>query len=127
MYKKHLKDLLELTRALHQNASVVDSKMENNEEGQLEQLQELFEKRKDSIDALSGFIGTNGFRWTSDDMHLIRELKEMEEPLQILIKELYQAFGDQLKRINQTKQMSKKYIGAYQNMGTGGSFIDQRK
>lgn len=127
MYKKYLKDFLELTRALHQNASAIDTKMENNKEGQLEQLEELFEKRKNSIEALSNFIGAEKFNWTDEDKHMIYEIKKLEESLQILVKELYEAFGNQMKRISQTKQLSKKYIGAYQNMGTGGSFIDQRK
>lgn len=127
MYKIHLAELLKLTKELLQKAGRIDSKMENNEDGQLEQLQVLFDKRKNSIEALAVFIEPEEFRWTAEDREQIQELKILEESLQMLITDLYQTFGDQLKRINQTKQMSKKYIGAYQNMGASGSFIDKRK
>ena len=127
MYKIHLAELLKLTKELLQKAGRIDSKMENNEDGQLEQLQVLFDKRKNSIEALAIFIEPEEFRWTAEDREQIQELKILEESLQMLITDLYQTFGDQLKRINQTKQMSKKYIGAYQNMSAGGSFIDKRK
>jgi flagellar protein FliT len=127
MYKKKLMELLELTKELHLQANAVDSKMENNGDGQLETLQELFEKRQVIIGNLAELIGTEGFRWTSEDRALIVELKMLEESLQPLINDLHQAFGTQLNRISQTKHMSKKYISAYQNSSVGGSFIDKRK
>lgn len=127
MYERHLTDLLEQTKELHQKAAAVDTKMENNEDGQLEELQALFEQRQETIGLLSGFIGTDGFHWTKSDREKISDLKQLEEVLQPLINGLHKAFGEQLNRINQTKQMSKKYMGAYQNAGAGGSFIDKRK
>lgn len=127
MYGQYLIDLLQQTKELHGKASAIDVKMENNEDGQLEELQEMFEKRQETIARLSAFTGSDGFNWTASDREKISELKELEETLQPMVKGLYRAFGEQLNRINQTKQMSKKYIGAYQNMGAGGSFIDKRK
>lgn len=127
MCGQYLTDLLQQTKELHGKASAIDVKMENNEDGQLEELQEMFEKRQETIACLSAFTGSDGFNWTASDREKISELKELEETLQPMVKGLYRAFGEQLNRINQTKQMSKKYIGAYQNMGAGGSFIDKRK
>lgn len=127
MYGQYLIDLLQQTKELHGKASAIDVKMENNEDGQLEELQAMFEKRQETIARLSAFTGIDGFNWTASDREKISELKELEETLQPMVKGLYRAFGEQLNRINQTKQMSKKYIGAYQNMGAGGSFIDKRK
>ncbi|MGO1057776.1 flagellar protein FliT [Planococcus sp. FY231025] len=127
MYGQYLIDLLGQTKELHAKASAIDAKMENNEDGQLEELQALFEKRQETIAGLSASTESDGFHWTAVDREKISELKELEETLQPMVKGLYRAFGEQLNRINQTKQMSKKYIGAYQNMGAGGSFIDKRK
>ena len=127
MYKKNLMELLELTKELQRQAVTVNSKMENNGDGQLEALQELFEKRQVIIGNLDELIGTEGFRWTLEDRGLIAEMKILEESLQPMINGLHQAFGKQMNRISQTKHMSKKYIGAYQNSGAGGSFIDKRK
>jgi flagellar protein FliT len=127
MYKKNLIELLELTKELHRQAANIDSKMENNGDGQLEALQEQFDKRQAIISNLAQFIETEGFRWTGEDRGVIAEMKLIEESLQPLINSLHQAFGKQMNRIIQTKHMSKKYIGAYQNSGAGGSFIDKRK
>jgi flagellar protein FliT len=127
MYKKKLMELLELTKELHSQAVMIDSKMENNGDGQLEALQEQFDKRQAVIKNLEQFIEIEGFRWVDEDRGMIAELKLLEESLQPIINGLHQNFGKQMNRISQTKQMSKKYIGAYQNSGAGGSFIDQRK
>jgi hypothetical protein len=127
MYKKNLMELLELTKELQRQATKVDSKMENNGDGQLEALQELFDKRQAIIGNLAECIRTEGFRWTVEDRGVIAELKMLEESLHPIITGLHLAFGTQMNRISQTKHMSKKYIGAYQNSGAGGSFIDKRK
>ena len=120
-------ELLELTKELHRQATKVDSKMENNGDGQLEALQEQFDKRELIIANLAECIGTEGFQWSAEDRVVITELKLLEESLHPLINSLHHAFGKQMNRISQTKHMSKKYIGAYQNSGAGGSFIDKRK
>lgn len=127
MYRQHLSTLLEQTKELHVKAAAIDAKMENNDDGQLEELQKLFEKRQETIVQLSAFTENVGFSWTASDRVKISELKTLEESLRPMVKNLYRTFGEQLNRISQTKQMSKRYSGAYQNMGAGGSFIDKRK
>ena len=127
MYKKNLIELLELTKELHRQAATIDSKMENNGDGQLEALQEQFDKRQAIIRNLAQFIETEGFRWTDEDRIVIAEMKLLEESFQPIITDLHKDFGKQMSRISQTKNMSKKYVGAYQNSGAGGSFIDKRK
>jgi hypothetical protein len=127
MYKKNLNELLELTKELHRQAATIDTNMENNGDGQLEALQEQFDKRQAIIRNLAQFIETEGFRWTDEDRGVIAVLKLLEESLQPIIADLHKNFGKQMNRISQTKHMSKKYIGAYQNSGAGGSFIDKRK
>ena len=127
MYEPYLTDLLQQTKGLREKAAAIDTNMENNEEGQLEELQVLLEERERTIAQLSVFTGRDGFHWTASDRETIWELKGLQEELQPIVASLYKAFGEQLNRISQTKQMSQKYAGAYQNMGAGGSFIDKRK
>lgn len=127
MQEVFLTQLLEQTKELLERASKIDFKMEKNENDQLEAMQELFEERQVSINQLSAMINLKEFSWTLEDREKIAELKAMEQSLQPLITSLHESFGDQLKRVSESKKMSMKYAGAYQNMGTGGSFIDKRK
>lgn len=127
MYEKYLSQLLDQTKELIMRAKMIDCKMENNEGGQLEAVQVLFENRQLTLDQLAGSINEEGFNWAPADREKIAELKALELDLKPLVTGLYEAFSNQLKRIGQSKKTSMKYIGAYQNMGAGGSFIDKRK
>lgn len=129
MSEKHtaLPEFLQLTNEIYRQAKTVHLKMEDNEDGQLEVLQELFNKRQLAIEKFDRCIQHVDFDWTSEDRHLIEQLKEIEQSLQPLMKNLHKSFLSQMNRITQTKQASAKYMGAYQNMATEGSFIDKRK
>lgn len=127
MHEEYVTQLLEQTKELFARVSKVDCKMENNEDGQLEVVQALFEKRQKAIDQLAASMSAMDFSWTPAEREKIAELKVVEQALQPLVADLHKAFGDQLKRVSQSKKTSMKYIGAYQNMGAGGSFIDKRK
>jgi flagellar protein FliT len=122
-----LKDLLGLTVLLHEQAKKVDMKMENNDAGKVEALQQLFDRRQEAIEELAAIMNQPDFHWTEGERQQIAELREREVALQPLIQGLHQAFLTQMNRISQTKQASKKYIGAYQATATEGSFIDKRK
>ena len=126
-YQLRLTELLELTEEVYSQAKAVHSKMEDNEADHLEVVQNLYEKRQNVIEQLDASLQKIAFQWTSEDQQTIAKLKTYEEKLQPLINGLHQSFLTQMNRISQTKQMSKKYIGAYQNTAVGGSFIDQRK
>lgn len=126
-YQNDLTKLLEVTEEVYRLAKTVDTKMEHNGDGQLETLELLFEKRQKVIHQLTGFIGQQDFQWAEEDKKTISKLKNYETLLQPLMNGLYRSFTTQMNRIGQTKQISQKYIGAYQNMATEGSFIDKRK
>ncbi|WP_075619448.1 flagellar protein FliT [Paenisporosarcina indica] len=126
-YQNDLTKLLEVTEEVYRLAKAVDTKMEHNGEGQLETLQLLFEKRQKVIQQLAGLIQRQDFQWTERDKKTISRLKNYETLLQPLVRGLHRSFAMQMNRISQTKQASRKYIGAYQNMTTEGSFIDKRK
>jgi len=126
-YQAALNGLLHLTKELHEKAKLIRSKMEDNEAEQLESIQLLVEKRELAIQQLDTYIQQEDFQWTEEDRVVISQLKETDQKLQPLMNGLYQSFLAQMNKINQTKQVSKKYIGAYQNMAANGSFIDKRK
>ena len=117
---------LEQTREIYRKAQSIHSRMETNEEGIVEALETLFDHRQETINHLDTFMKQKNFRWTVEEQILIEQLKEIEQQLQPLLNDLHQSFFAQIKRIAQTKEVSKKYVGAYQTMAIGGSFIDKR-
>lgn len=126
-YHFNLIKLLSISEEIYQLATMVNSKMENNSDGQLEELQLLFDQRQIVIHQLAVLKEQKDFQWDEEDRNLIAKLKEYESLLQPLMNGLHQSFAAQINRISKTKQASKKYIGAYQNVATEGSFIDKRK
>ncbi|WP_084243351.1 flagellar protein FliT [Planomicrobium okeanokoites] len=126
-YQLRLAEFLDLTQKLNAQAKTVHTKMDNNEAGQIESMQALFERRQTIIEQLSEYTKAAEFEWTSEDKKVISQLKGYEDEMQPLLNKLHQSFTTQMNRLNQTSQASKKYVGAYQTKFTGGSFIDQRK
>lgn len=125
-YQIELNEMLRLTEEVYKKAQAIQANMKDNEDGSLDDIPVLFLKRGQVIEQLDEFIQQKDFQWTAEDQEIIQQLQEIEEKLQPLITSLYDAFSKQMKRISQTKQASKKYIGAYQTVSTDGSFIDKR-
>ncbi|MEK6268255.1 MAG: flagellar protein FliT [Planococcus sp. (in: firmicutes)] len=117
---------LKQTRELYEKAQSINARMEDNEEGIVESLESLFTLRQDTIRQLETFMKQRNFRWTEEEHTIIEQLREIEQKLQPLINGLHQSFFTQITRITQTKEISKKYGGAYQTVATAGSFIDKR-
>lgn len=122
-----LSEFLEITEEILLHAQSIAPNMNQNEPEQLDKLQSLVEMRENVIKQLDAYIAEPDHNWTEEDQQKIEKLKTHDQTLQPLMNNLYQSFIKQMNRINQTKQVSKKYIGAYQNMSTDGSFIDKRK
>ncbi|MBW9234704.1 hypothetical protein JQK62_21135, partial [Leptospira santarosai] len=64
---------------------------------------------------------------TDKDKQIIQQLKDLQQMIEPIMTGLHQSFKSQMNQINQTKQGSRKFVGAYQNVSTEGSFIDKRK
>ena len=129
MTEKHypLSEFLQLTQEIYYQAKTVHSKMEDNDNEHLESIQALFDNRQQAIEQIEIHIQQMNFEWTAEDRLVIEQLKEIEQTIQPLMNSLHQSFLLQMNRITQTKQVSTKYMGAYQNIATEGSFIDKRK
>ncbi|ANU09191.1 hypothetical protein A1A1_00175 [Planococcus antarcticus DSM 14505] len=117
---------LKQTYDIYEKAQHINSRMEDNEEGIVESLETLFASRQESIRHLEIFMKQRNFQWTTEELSIIEQLQEIDQQLQPLINNLHQSFFAQIKRITQTKEISKKYSGAYQGMAAAGSFIDKR-
>jgi flagellar protein FliT len=126
-YEKELNTLLKLTEEVYAQALTVHSNMEDNEPEKLEAVQNLFERRQEVIEQLDAQMRQPNFQWAPTDRDSITRLQDYEQKLQPLLNGLHQSFLTKMNRINQNKQVSKKYFGAYQNTSTEGSFIDKRK
>ena len=129
MNKQHedLQELLELTEAILEKAKTIGSKMEDNQTEDLVEVQILFDRRQAVIDRLEASKNGADFEWTAEGKEMVKRLQEAELQLNPLMNSLHQAFASQMNRISQTKQMSKKYRGAYQSAPADGTFFDIRK
>lgn len=122
--RDQLSSFLSQTQAIYTHAQSLDSDMDKNDEGQLERLQDLFDQRQETIEALADdFAG----EWAGEEQAIIAEIQQTEIQLQPLMTRLHEQFSLQMNRLNQTRQASGKYAGAYRQSNAGGSFIDQRK
>lgn len=126
-YQTVLAEFLQLTEEIYQQAKALFSDMKDNDAQQVENLQSLFDQRQQLITQLDTYVQQSDFQWTDEDKQSILQLKETEQKLQPLMKNLHKSFSLQLNRINQTKQGSQKYVNAYRNVSIEGSFIDKRK
>ncbi|RNF38772.1 flagellar protein FliT [Planococcus salinus] len=122
-----LQQLLELTEAILEKAQTIGSKMEDNQVEDLVELQLYFDKRQEVIDRLEASRNESAFDWSPEGQEKITQLQASEQQLIPLMTQLHQAFAGQMNRINQTKQLSKKYRGAYQSAPSDGTFFDRRK
>lgn len=120
-----LANLLQITEEIYEQVKAIDSKLNQNELEQVEQIPVLLEKREIVMKQLDDY--KQDFQWTEEDQQKIQQLKIVNQELLPMLNNLHHSFLKQINRMNERKQMSKKYIGAYQNMTIDGSFIDKRK
>ncbi len=77
MNEKHnaLTDFLQLTEEIYHQAKAVHSKMEDNDNEQLEAIQTLFDKRQQAIEQMESYIQQANFEWTAEDRLVIETAK----------------------------------------------------
>jgi len=119
-----LSEFLTQTQAIYQQAALIDSDMDKNEEGQLERLQDLFNERQETIEALADRATGE---WSADEQAIIDKIQQTEIQMQPLLKQVHEQFSLQMARLGQARKVSGQYAGAYRQTASGGSFIDQRK
>ena len=112
------------TQAIYNQAQRLRADMEKNEADQLEILQDLFDRRQQTLEALAE---KPAGEWSEQERSVIEDIQQTEIQLQPLMTNLHEQFSVQMNRLNQTRQASGKYAGANRQTASGGSFIDQRK
>ncbi|WP_404330230.1 flagellar protein FliT [Mesobacillus maritimus] len=122
-----LAELLLRTEEIMEQASTIQLNMKENEPEYLENIQSLFRKREAVIQSLAAILSVQNARWTKEDQEIIRNLKTVEQPLQQRMNLLHQSFSKQMDRIQQTKNVSYKYLAVSQQTATDGAFFDKRK
>lgn len=121
-----LTTLHELTKEIIHKVNVIKENMEENEPEQVETLQLLVEERGKSLKELEEIIEEPGFQWSSNERIIIKELKALNDELEPKLKKFYLSFLKQLKRINQSKQVTNKYAMNAEGV-MDGAYIDKRK
>jgi len=127
MYKQYLNEFLQLTENLLVQLNHIQIDMKKNEPGEVEKILHLVEQREEVIKQLDPHIKQEGFSWSDEDKQIIEKIREYQEELEPKMLDIYQSFSIQLSKLKQRKQMTNKYVGAYQVSTTNGSFIDKRK
>lgn len=119
-----LTEFLAQTQAIYEQAQSIDSHMDKNELTQLERIQELFDSRQETIEALADRVTDE---WSTDEQAIIAKIQQTEVQLQPLMQTVHEQFSIQINRLGQARKVSGQYAGAYRQTASGGSFIDQRK
>lgn len=121
-----LQELYNLTKAIHNDIQHINTDMEKNDEDQLEKLDGLVSKRKEIIERLAPIL-LRGFEWTPTELENIQQMREWELGFQPQLAEIYQGFTQQINRLQQGKQISKRYHEGNTEMYMDGVYFDKRK
>jgi len=122
-----LTELLACTEGIAEQVKGIHNNMKENELESFAKIQVLLDQREKVLNQLDVIQQQQPFGWTENDQQIIQKLKSIEQTVQLRMNELYQSFARQMKRVQQTKSVSKKYLAAYQTLTVDGSFIDRRK
>ena len=121
-----LNQLHVVTNQIAKSLEVVNSSMNDNEPDQLDGINHMITRREETIKLLDEAMEKEGKNWTEDEQGLLKQLTVLEEIIQPRLSELYAAFSDQMRRLQNGKSAVNKYKSqttAY----TDGAFFDQRK
>ncbi len=98
--------------------------MDDNEQSDLDGINHIISRREETIKLLDEALKEEGNDWSTDEQHLLEQLSGLEEKIQPKLSELYAAFSDQMRRLQQGKSAAGKYKA---HSYTDGAFFDQRK
>ena len=121
-----LNQLHVVTNQIAKSLEVVNPSMDDNGPDQLEGINHMITRREETIKLLNEAMAKEGKNWTEDEQGLLQQMTVLEETIQPKLSELYAAFSDQMRRLQNGKSAVNKYkpqAAAY----TDGAFFDQRK
>ncbi|MGA9290419.1 MAG: hypothetical protein WBV93_18970 [Anaerobacillus sp.] len=121
-----LNQLHVVTNQIAKSLEVVNPSMDDNGPDQLEGINHMITRREETIKLLNEAMAKEGKNWTENEQGLLQQMTVLEETIQPKLSELYAAFSDQMRRLQNGKSAVNKYkpqVAAY----TDGAFFDQRK
>ncbi|MBF0705142.1 hypothetical protein IQ283_00895 [Alkalihalobacillus hwajinpoensis] len=92
----------------------------------LEGINYMIKRRDETIKLLDEAMEKEGKDWTEDERTLLQQLSVLEEKIQPKLSELYSAFSDQMRRLQQGKAAANNYK-PQKTAYSDGAFFDQRK
>lgn len=122
-----LEELYHLTKTIDAHIQHVDVDMDKNDDEQLEKLQELIFKRGEIIDQLAPIMQREEIEWTTSEQEVIQKMKEWELSFQPRLEKIYKAFSSQIRKLQQGKQISRRYHEGYRDVYSDGVYFDKRK
>ncbi|WP_347548341.1 hypothetical protein ABFG93_12390 [Pseudalkalibacillus hwajinpoensis] len=121
-----LNQLHVVTNQIAKSHANLKPSMDDNEPERLEGINHMINRREETIKLLDHALSSESNNWTEDEQSLLEQLNILEEMIQPKLSELYSAFSDQMRRLQQGKTAANKYKSSAQ-MYTDGAFFDQRK
>ncbi len=115
-----------VTNQIAKSLEGINLSMDLSEAENLEGINNMINRREETIALLDRAIQTEGNEWTENERYLLQQLEALEETIQPRLSELYQAFSEQMKRFQQGKSTAKKYKQQAPYYADG-TFFDQRK
>ena len=120
-----LNQLHVVTNQIAKSLEIVNPSMDEQGSEQLEGINHMITRREETIKLLDEAMEKEGKDWTEDEQGLLQQLSLLEETIQPKLSELYAAFSDQMRRLQNGKATANKYKP--QASYTDGAFFDQRK
>ncbi|WP_377887322.1 hypothetical protein [Alkalihalobacillus sp. R86527] len=99
--------------------------MDENGPEDLEGINNMITRREETIQLLDKAMKKEGNDWSQEERIMLQQLNKLEETIQPRLSDLYAAFSEQMRRLQQGKTAASKYNAgqAY----TDGAFFDKRK
>ncbi|MCA0988892.1 hypothetical protein [Guptibacillus algicola] len=99
--------------------------MDENGPEDLDGINNMITRREETIQLLDKAMKQEGTVWSEEEQVMLQQLNKLEGKIQPRLSDLYAAFSEQMRRLQQGKTAASKY-----NTGqayTDGAFFDKRK
>lgn len=114
-----------VTNQIVKSLDGLNPSMDENGPEELDGINNMINRREETIQLLDKAMKQEGTDWTEEEQLMLQQLSTLEETIQPRLSDLYAAFSEQMRRLQQGKTAANKYNSgqAY----TDGAFFDKRK
>jgi hypothetical protein len=122
-----LEEIYHLTKTIDGSIQHINIDMDKNDDEQLGKLEGVILKRGEIIEQLAPIIQREEVEWTTREQEIIQKMKEWELSFQPRLEKIYKAFSSQIRKLQQGKQISRRYHEGYEDVYADGVYFDKRK